>query len=220
MKQATEYVHGIRYKLRMMGLTCDEPTYVYGDNQSVLANTSAPASQLKKKSNSIVYHYVREGCAQYEWRNTYVNTHDNTADLVTKALPSGEKRWKFVRRLLRWLWAEKWKCITTTKSQKHLVFYICGLGLCLFPECRLDVFDIGLCISQNPWVVDSTTNIWRPSFKEFFSETIDEMNRTFKIHGFDWHIVITPIHIKKQILECIEGSVWIQYMLTAYVRRT
>ena len=159
-----------------------------------------PVSQLKKKSNSIAYHYVREGCAQYEWRNTYVNTHDNTADLVTKALPSGEKRWKFVRCLLRWLWAEKWKCIMTMKSQNHLIFYIYGLGLCLFPEWWLDVFDLGLCISQNPWVVDSTTNISRPSFKKKFSETIDEMNNTFKIHGFYWHIVFTPIDIKKQIL--------------------
>ena len=134
MKQATEYVRGLRYKLRMMGLPCDEPTYVYGENQSELDNTSAPASQLKKKSNSISYHYLREGCAQDEWHTTYVNMHDNTADLVTKALPSGEKRWKFVRCLLRWLRAEKWKCIMTMKSQNHLIFYIYGLGLCLFPE--------------------------------------------------------------------------------------
>ena len=42
MKQAAEYVCGMRYKLRMMGLPCDEPTYVYGENQTVLANTSAP----------------------------------------------------------------------------------------------------------------------------------------------------------------------------------
>ena len=45
MKQATECIRGLQYKLRMMGLLCDEPTYVYGDNQLVLANTSAPASQ-------------------------------------------------------------------------------------------------------------------------------------------------------------------------------
>ena len=64
MKHATEYVRGLRYKLRMMGIPCSEPTYVYGDNQSVLANTTVPDSQLKKKSNSIAYHFVREGCAR------------------------------------------------------------------------------------------------------------------------------------------------------------
>ena len=31
----------------------DEPAYVFGDNQSVLANTNAPGSTLKKKSNTI-----------------------------------------------------------------------------------------------------------------------------------------------------------------------
>jgi hypothetical protein len=100
MKQATEYVRGLRFKLRMMGITVDEPAYVFGDNQSVLANTSAPASTLKKKSNAIAYHFVREGCAKDEWRTAYINTHDNVADLLTKPLPSGEKRMKFIRMLL------------------------------------------------------------------------------------------------------------------------
>ena len=102
MKQATEFVRGLRYKLRMFGIQCQEPTFMYGDNQSVLANTTAPDSTLKKKSNSIAYHFVREGCARDEWRTTYVNTSDNPADLMTKPLPSGEKRNRFVRMLL-WL---------------------------------------------------------------------------------------------------------------------
>ncbi len=83
MKQATEYVRGLRYKLRMMGMTVDEPTFVFGNNQSVLANTTAPASTLKKKSNAIAYHFVREGCACDEWRTAYINTNDNIADLLT-----------------------------------------------------------------------------------------------------------------------------------------
>ena len=103
MKQATEYVRGLRYKLRMFGIQCKEPTFMYGDNQSVLANTTAPDSTLKKKSNSIAYHFVREGCARDEWRTTYVNTSDNPADLMTKPLPSGEKRNRFVRMLLWWI---------------------------------------------------------------------------------------------------------------------
>ena len=99
IKQATEYARGLRYKLRMMGITVDEPTFVYGDNQSVLANTTLPASTLKKKSNAIAYHFVREGCARDEWRTTYINTNDNVADLLTKPL-AGPKRSKFVRMLL------------------------------------------------------------------------------------------------------------------------
>ena len=63
MKHATEYVRGLRYKLRAMGIPVNGPTYVFGDNQSVLANTTVPHSQLKKKSNSVAYHHCREGSA-------------------------------------------------------------------------------------------------------------------------------------------------------------
>ena len=79
MKQCCEYLRGLRYKLRMMGIPVDGPAYIYGDNQSVLANTTIPDSTLKKKSQSIAYHFVREGSARHEWRTTYVNTHHKSA---------------------------------------------------------------------------------------------------------------------------------------------
>jgi hypothetical protein len=81
----------------MMGIPCEGPAYILGDNQSVLENTLI----LEKKENqSIAYHFIREGAACDEWRTSYVNTHNNEADLLTKLLPSGEKRKGFVRRLL------------------------------------------------------------------------------------------------------------------------
>jgi hypothetical protein len=100
MKAATEYVRGLRFKLRMMGIPVECHTYIYGDNQSVLANTTMPHSNLKKKSNAIAFHFVREGTARDEWRTAYINTHDNPSDMLTKALPSGEKRRKFCRLVL------------------------------------------------------------------------------------------------------------------------
>jgi hypothetical protein len=45
-------------------------------------------------------HFVREGVANDEWRTSYVNTHENEADLLTKLLSIGEKRRGFVRNLL------------------------------------------------------------------------------------------------------------------------
>ena len=100
MKQCCEYLRGLRYKLRMMGIPVEGPAYIYGDNQSVLANTTIPDSTLKKKSQSIAYHFVREGVARDEWRTSYCSSADNEADLLTKLLPAGEKRKGFVRRLL------------------------------------------------------------------------------------------------------------------------
>ena len=99
MKQVTEYLRGLRYKLRMFGIPVDEPAYVYGNNQSVLCNKSLPESTLKKKCLAIAFHFVREGCARNEWCTTYINTHFNLADLMNKPL-AGDKRWGFVRMLL------------------------------------------------------------------------------------------------------------------------
>eukprot|EP00957_Ditylum_brightwellii_P206759 15349851-Ditylum_brightwellii.AAC.1 len=56
----------------MMGIPCEGPTYMYGDNQSALANTTIPDSTLKKKSQN----------------------------LLTKFLPDGGKRKQFLRCLL------------------------------------------------------------------------------------------------------------------------
>ena len=79
----------------MMGIQCNCPAFIYGDNQYVLANTTMPHSMLKKKSNSIAYHFVREVTAREECRATYINTNDNRYGLLTKVLPYGEKRTKF-----------------------------------------------------------------------------------------------------------------------------
>ena len=67
-----------------MGIPVEGPTCINGDNQSVLAKMAIPDSTLKKKSQSIAYHFVCEGVARDEWRTSYVNTHDNEADLLAK----------------------------------------------------------------------------------------------------------------------------------------
>jgi hypothetical protein len=101
MKPCCEYIQGLRYKLRMMGIPCEGPAYNFGDNQSMLYNTSIPDSTLKKKSQSIAYHLVHDGAARDEWRTAYVNTHgDNEADLLTKCLPAGAKRKGFIRNII------------------------------------------------------------------------------------------------------------------------
>ena len=43
----------------------------------MLQNSSDPESQLRKKSNSIAYHFVWEGTAKDEWRCTYERSKDN-----------------------------------------------------------------------------------------------------------------------------------------------
>jgi len=92
MKVGMETCRGLRYKLRMMGVPISGPTYIYGDNMSVIHNTQRPESVLKKKSNSICYHAIRESVAMGESLTTHVPTALNPADICTKVISGGKKR--------------------------------------------------------------------------------------------------------------------------------
>ena len=48
MKQAAEYVQGLRYKLKLIGIKVDKPAFIFGDNKSVLFNKPIGASLLQK----------------------------------------------------------------------------------------------------------------------------------------------------------------------------
>ena len=100
LKTAMEANRGLRYKLRMMGVPIDGPTYIFCDNQSVVANVSKAESVLKKKSNAIAYHAVREAVAMKEILIGYVNTDLNVADIMTKVLPGGARRTNLIERLM------------------------------------------------------------------------------------------------------------------------
>ena len=99
MKLGMESLRGLRYKLRMMGVPIFGPSLIYGDNMSVIHNTQRPESTLKKKSNSIAYHAVRESVAMGESLTGHVGTNSNPADLATKVL-YGKKRRDMVSKLL------------------------------------------------------------------------------------------------------------------------
>jgi hypothetical protein len=99
MKHGIETLRGIRYKLRMMGVPVTGPSYVFGDNMSVVTNVSKPESTLRKKSNAICYHAVREAVAMGEALIAHIPTKSNLADLFTKVL-YGSQRQFLVSRML------------------------------------------------------------------------------------------------------------------------
>ena len=86
MKHGMEKLRGLRYKLRMMGVPIDGPSYIYGDNKSAITNSTRPESVLKKKCNSICYH-------------AHISTHDNWTNFLTK-VTSGPKRRRLVSNVL------------------------------------------------------------------------------------------------------------------------
>ncbi len=99
IKIGMESLRGIRYKLRMMGVGISGPSYIYGDNMSVIHNTQRPESMLKKKSNSICYHAVRESITMGESLTGHIGTNENVGVLATKVL-YGQKRQYMVSQLL------------------------------------------------------------------------------------------------------------------------
>jgi hypothetical protein len=100
MKNGIETTRGLRYKLRMMGVTIDGPIYVYGDNMLVVHNTQRPESVLKKKRKAICYHAVRESAAMGESIIDLVPSVNNPDEICTKAVPGGQKRDHLIGLLL------------------------------------------------------------------------------------------------------------------------
>ena len=84
---ATEQVIDLRYTLRMLGAPLDGPTWMFGDNASVVTNSSIPHSTLKKRHNALSYHRVREACAAGVMYFIHTPGKTNVADVLTKYLP-------------------------------------------------------------------------------------------------------------------------------------
>jgi hypothetical protein len=100
MNNGIETCHGLRYKLRMMGVALSGPTYVYGDNMSVVQNTQRPESVLKKKSKSICYHAVCESDATGESIIGHVPSVENPSEICNEVVSGGQKRNHLIRLLL------------------------------------------------------------------------------------------------------------------------
>ena len=75
----------------MMGIPVNNPAIIYGDNQSVLWNTSVPDSTLKKKSAAVAYNYCREGVSRNEWVTKFVCSKNNPSDIMTKSVTQHRK---------------------------------------------------------------------------------------------------------------------------------
>ena len=93
MNIGMETLQGLLYKLRMTGVPISGPSLIYGDNMSVIHNTQQPDYTLKKKSNSIYYHAIKESVATKESLTDHVPSVENPTDICTKVVPGGVK-WK------------------------------------------------------------------------------------------------------------------------------
>jgi hypothetical protein len=71
----------------MIGIPLIGSTSVFCDNESVVKNSTAPESTLKKRYTAIAYHRAREAQAAKIIRIAWESGDTQIADLLTKSMP-------------------------------------------------------------------------------------------------------------------------------------
>ena len=76
----------MRYKLHCLGLQIEQSSTLVGDNQSVILNTTSPASKVKKKHLSCQIMQVQEAIASGAVNFAKIELKNNYTDGLTKPL--------------------------------------------------------------------------------------------------------------------------------------
>ena len=66
MKLKIDALRDLRYKLRMVAIPVSSPTNIYGDNMSVVRNTSRPESVLRKKA---IQFTIMQSMSRLQWES-------------------------------------------------------------------------------------------------------------------------------------------------------
>ncbi|MGL4933428.1 MAG: reverse transcriptase domain-containing protein, partial [Aeromonas sp.] len=99
-RAATEQIMDLRYTLRMLGVPIGD-SYMFGDNQSVVTNSTVPHSKLNKRHNALAYHRVREAIAAKILKFFHIEGKNNPADVLSKHC-GHQDAWPHVKVLLFW----------------------------------------------------------------------------------------------------------------------
>jgi hypothetical protein len=83
-RTATEQIISNRTALRYLGIPIQGPSFLFGDNRSVVDSSSIPQSKLSKRHVALSYHRVREAVAAGVLRFEWIPGPDNPADILSK----------------------------------------------------------------------------------------------------------------------------------------
>jgi hypothetical protein len=81
---AVDQIIDLRITLRYLGVPIRQKSYMFGDNQAVVRNSSIPQSSLNKRHNALAYHRVREMIAAKVLGYYWIDGSSNPADIVSK----------------------------------------------------------------------------------------------------------------------------------------
>ena len=85
-RTSVEQIINLCYTLRMFGVPLDGPSWLFGDNQSVITCSTLPHSTLSKRWNALSYHRVREAITARILRFHFIDSKQNPPDIMTKPL--------------------------------------------------------------------------------------------------------------------------------------
>jgi hypothetical protein len=95
---ATRQAVWVRNLLKELGFPQEEPTLLFGDNQSAITIAHDPQYHARSKHFDVQNHFVREKIENGVIKLYYCPTAEMVADIFTKAL-TREKHEKFTREL-------------------------------------------------------------------------------------------------------------------------
>ena len=78
----------IRMILKNLGVYLTLPPMLWYDNVSALALASSPIFLARTKHIEVDYHYIKEKVLNKDLQINFISTHDQLADIFTKALSS------------------------------------------------------------------------------------------------------------------------------------
>jgi hypothetical protein len=96
---AVDQIIDLRTTLRYLGVPVNAKSYMFGDNQSVVMNSTIPHSSLNKRHNALSYHRVREMIAAKVLGYYWIDGKDNPADIVSKHW-GYQQVWQLLKPLL------------------------------------------------------------------------------------------------------------------------
>jgi len=100
-KLAVEQTMGLRITLRYLGVEVHGPTHLFGDNGSVVTSSSVPESPLRKRHQSLAYHYTREAIAAKAVDFRHLPGDLNPADILSKHWGYAQV-WPMLRTVMFW----------------------------------------------------------------------------------------------------------------------
>ena len=85
--QPVEQIINLFYTLHMLCVLLEGPSWLFGDNKSVMMTSTIPHSSLNEYWNALFYHKVQEAIASCFIHFEHIPSGDNPADILTKLLP-------------------------------------------------------------------------------------------------------------------------------------